>query len=457
MSLYNFSSTDPEHYNRIRVNIPNHFLSRFVNICVSTFVSNCNIEVMNEEDYIEFEIGGVRTKVFMERQSKLDSSSLPQFLQDLFDKQYIRITVFINAVDLIQFVSEEPFSITDMSYNMKLILGFYCVEDDKFPIKSVEFEDEVSVIERENKPLTDIEFSNIDVCVGEYLPILPALTPEDAYGYTIEYINPDENSCVIDENGYIQGLTKSQTKITAKVRNPDSSEYMKPDFEKTFYVIVNDRREGPIYTVSVPKSLTIIENESSTVFPTISPAGRIYSEEWESLDTSIATVFNGYVKGIKRGETEIKYTLTNKYKIEGEEEKEEVFNRTIKVIIRSQYDKVKKQRILSDSVGYRLSTPVLYLLTNIGNHVFFNEMNNQRKLQCGTVCMCLSNSYSPSFPIISQQGEIITKCALNHASDIFFILVDANMREVKLLNPMYITVSIRPDESEPTITPGLLQ
>ena len=118
--------------------------------------------------------------------------------------------------------------------------------------------------------------------------------------------------------------------------------------------------------------------------------------------------------------------------------------------------KVEKNVITSDTVGYMLSTPILYLLTNIGNHVFFNEMHNSKRLQCGTVCMCLNNSFSSSFPIIASQGEIITRCSIGHASDIWFILVDANMKEVKLLNPMYITVSVRPDDSDPSITPGLL-
>ena len=104
-----------------------------------------------------------------------------------------------------------------------------------------------------------------------------------------------------------------------------------------------------------------------------------------------------------------------------------------------------------------LSTPILYLLTNIGNSVFFNEIHNQNKIQCGTVCMCLNNSYASPMPIVATQGDIITKCAINATSNIFFWLVDANMHEVKLLNPMYITVSVRPDEDQELITPGLLK
>ena len=139
---------------------------------------------------------------------------------------------------------------------------------------------------------------------------------------------------------------------------------------------------------------------------------------------------------------------------EGDQKTEQDFTEWITITVIP--DEVDRYIIQSDTVGYYLSTPILYLLTNVGNHVFFNEMHNSKRLQCGTVCMCLNNSYSASFPIIASQGEIITRCSIGHASDIWFILVDANMKEVKLLNPMYITVSVRPDESDPATTPGLL-
>ena len=58
----------------------------------------------------------------------------------------------------------------------------------------------------------------------------------------------------------------------------------------------------------------------------------------------------------------------------------------------------------------------------------------------------LNNSYSSSFPIVAQQQEIITRTTLNFTSNINFWLVDANMREVKLLNPLYITVRIEQEE-----------
>ena len=103
-------------------------------------------------------------------------------------------------------------------------------------------------------------------------------------------------------------------------------------------------------------------------------------------------------------------------------------------------------RFNAPAVGYMLSTPILYLLTSVGAPVFFNEMQNEDKMQCGTISMVLNNSYSSSFPIVAQQREIITRTPLNFTSNINFWLVDANMREIKLLNPLYITVRVEPED-----------
>ena len=92
-----------------------------------------------------------------------------------------------------------------------------------------------------------------------------------------------------------------------------------------------------------------------------------------------------------------------------------------------------------------LSTPILYLLTSIGAPVFFNEIDNHNKMQSATVAMVLNNSYSSSFPIVAQQAEIITRAPLNYTSNVYFWLVDANMQEVKLLNPLYITIRVDPE------------
>ena len=451
MGLYNFSSTNPEHYNRIQVSVPNHFLSGYCKVCVSTFTCNCNIEVMNERDYIEFLINDVKTKVFMASHSKLSSASISDVLQEIFDKNNVKITVSITSIDTIEFVCAEQFSITDMSYNMRLITGFYCVPDSKFPVQSVPFQtQEIKSEENENVDLINIEFDDLYMKFNNYVPLVKHLTPTNASGFTIQYVSENENIAVVDESGYVAGIGLGQTRIVAEVRNYDSSIYVQPDFKIYINVIVAEAESQEIRDVSLPQALTIKQNDIYTIYPKITPFNAIYSEEWESSNKEIATVRNGYIRGISPGKCIIRYTLNNRSYNQTFE------NIEVQITITPETTEITKYKIASDTVGYMLSTPILYLLTNIGNSVFFNEMKDQKKLQCGTVCMCLNNSYSASYPIIAQQGEIITRCAINATSDLFFILVDANMREIKLLNPMYITVQITPDD-EQSFTPGVGQ
>ena len=167
MSTYNFSSVDPAHYNRIRATIPNHLAIRTVNICVSTLTTNCNIEVMNEQDYIEFTLDEKKHKVFMERRSKITSAELPQILQNILNNNDLSdITVRLTDIDTIEFFCDEStidrhFTITDMSYNMKLLCGFYCLDDSQWPIKSINTKVEMEPEELKDKNLSSISFPSI--------------------------------------------------------------------------------------------------------------------------------------------------------------------------------------------------------------------------------------------------------------------------------------------------------
>ena len=157
MSIYNFSSVNSKNYNTLRVALPNNFLTRYVNLTVSTFTCNCNIEVMSDEDYITFKIANTIYKVYMEQYSKLDTGSLPHILEDRIKIITDKISVSMTNIDTIKFICTEPFEITDMSYNMKLLTGYYCTKDSNFPIKSTIFEDKESIIKHDDKDLTDIQ------------------------------------------------------------------------------------------------------------------------------------------------------------------------------------------------------------------------------------------------------------------------------------------------------------
>ena len=476
MSLYNFSSVDPEHYNRIRATIPNHFLSRSVNICVSTLTSNCNIEVMNEQDYIEFEItkiikekgekeGEITTreettkhKIFMEQHSKLSPGSFADIVQELFERFNVPITISCTNLDTIRFTSDHQFSILDMSYNMKMLCGFYCLEDSQWPIKSVETKIGRSYFDQKDKPLTSIKFEALEIREGDYTSMIIEKEPPDANGFSITYTNPDETKLTIDEYGVIYGIKAGDVDIKAEIRNPGHSEYAPPDFTKTVEIRVIKREKLTIQTYNFKdySPIKLYKTQTKLLRLNISPHDADYSATLTSSNPDIVAISGADITALQVGTVEIKAHITNEGRDSFGRPVNQELDMSITVIVLSDWIEETKQAITSKSVGYYLSTPILYLLTNVGNHVFFNEMHNSKRLQCGTVCMCLNNSYSASFPIIASQGEIITRCSIGHVSDIWFILVDANMKEVKLLNPMYITVSVRPDESDPATTPGLL-
>ena len=108
--------------------------------------------------------------------------------------------------------------------------------------------------------------------------------------------------------------------------------------------------------------------------------------------------------------------------------------------------------IAASSAGFSLLTPILYLVSNLGAKCYDNidELYCDRK-----VLMRVSNSFSSSYPIVNSNMEFSSVIPVNSLSNIEFRLVDANMHDVKLLTPMYISVqtdSIDQQESEPIST-----
>ena len=441
MVIYTLSSTDPKHYNRIQVKLPVEFASRFVNVCVTSLTSNCNIEVMNEDDYITFLIEDETFRVVMTPYSKLTTASLPYILQDIFNNNNINITASVSNLDTLILTCEKQFSIIDMSYNMKLITGFYSLKSSEYPIKSVAYQEEYSVIDRDNKPLTNFSAYDLNIKTNDTRPIQYTLTPPDAYGFNIQYKSENEEIARV-ENGLILGVTSGECVINIEVRNPDTLLTSTPDFTESITVRVVDGIKTTINNVSVPDNIILYTNETTTIYPVIDPVNAdFYIDSWESDYPEVVSVVNGFISASSVGTAIITYRINN-----NTEEETQTIEKQIFIRVKSPIEVRTVYRVNSPAVGYMLSTPILYLLTSVGAPVFFNEMHNEDKMQCGTISMVLNNSYSSSFPIVAQQHEIITRTPLNFTSNINFWLVDANMREIKLLNPLYITVRVEPED-----------
>ena len=101
------------------------------------------------------------------------------------------------------------------------------------------------------------------------------------------------------------------------------------------------------------------------------------------------------------------------------------------------------------SVGNYLSTPILYLVSNIGKSSFRN-LNDA--MNVSKIILRINNAFSADYPIVVSNADFEVVINSNDLSCAQFTLVDANMHEIKLLSPMYITIAIHGVIDEDVLT-----
>ena len=118
----------------------------------------------------------------------------------------------------------------------------------------------------------------------------------------------------------------------------------------------------------------------------------------------------------------------------------------MKFPVESEYDSALEEYFVkAKSIGFTLSTPILYLTSNVGVQSYRTNLdtlldNQAYGLQGSKVVMRINNTFITDAPIIVNNADFQTIVPSNDLSMIEFKLVDANMREIHLLSPMYITI-----------------
>ena len=286
---------------------------------------------------------------------------------------------------------------------------------------------------------TELKIAGTPSVVTYYQDTVDTTADVSKTGVTVTAVYNGTKEMVLAEDEYT--LTASvasvddEVAVTAKFVADDT---ISKDAEFTVKVVAPTKTE--ITDVELPQKIVLYTDETTTVYPKITPVNAdYYISEWSSDKPEVASVVQGFIAANQVGTCIITYTIQNNIETETQTITKEIF-----IEVKSPIATKTVYKINAPAVGYMLSTPILYLLTSIGTSVFFNEINNQDKMQSGTIAMVLNNSYSSSFPIVAQQAEIITRAPLNYTSNVYFWLVDANMREVKLLKPLYITIRVDP-------------
>ena len=129
---YTVCSIDPEHYNRINCNLTAP-ITRYSSLTVTSLTANADIVVLNEDDYITIDNKRYSLKTDY---CNLNSETLASLLNNLFTLNELNINVRIDEARRFVFTSNKSFVINSMTYNYKLITGFY---NTTFPINSDSF------------------------------------------------------------------------------------------------------------------------------------------------------------------------------------------------------------------------------------------------------------------------------------------------------------------------------
>ena len=106
------------------------------------------------------------------------------------------------------------------------------------------------------------------------------------------------------------------------------------------------------------------------------------------------------------------------------------------------------QFIRANSVGFTMSTPILYLTSNVGMQSYqlakssTYSRNSKNEMRGSKIVMRINNTYVTETPIMVNNADFVTTVLSNDLSMLDFNLVDANMHDIKLLSPMYITIHV---------------
>ena len=116
--------------------------------------------------------------------------------------------------------------------------------------------------------------------------------------------------------------------------------------------------------------------------------------------------------------------------------------------LKAEYEEESKvYKLQALSTGFNLLSPVLYLTSNVSIKSYRN-VDNDTSLTGAKIVMRINNSFQTSLPIINNNADFETILLSNDLSMLEFRLVDANLHDIHLLSPLYLSVQVRsiPDD-----------
>lgn len=208
-----------------------------------------------------------------------------------------------------------------------------------------------NVINEKNIPLDEITLNvtEKEINVNDVFELELTYSPDDTTDdKTIKWSSSDDSIALVNANGAVTGLREGIAYIYAEVG----------DKKATCKVIVNEPKIE-LQKIELNKTeVTLVEGQKASLSVKYLPDGVIYKGtlEWESSNTSVATVDNGEIVAVGTGETTITVTA---------EENGNTFNATCKVTV----NKLPEGNIAIDESDFDLSIGHTKQLSVIGNDV----------------------------------------------------------------------------------------
>ena len=124
--IYSLSSSDPEHYETINVNINIPWKCEQVKYYVSNVNTMSNFLLTTDEDYLIIVMDGEEYRFTFTNKTDYESSLIKD-LKDLFNCYEKTKTAIIekNANGCVKFTFDKDFEIIDASHRVKLLVGLY--------------------------------------------------------------------------------------------------------------------------------------------------------------------------------------------------------------------------------------------------------------------------------------------------------------------------------------------
>jgi hypothetical protein len=390
------------------------------------------------------------------------------------------------------------FRILNMSYNFQVLLGFYgSTFDPDNPLESKALVYNEHYTNAPVDPITNFEIlteveNNHHVI---YLPILledeeqyihgvipyKITTTEKAYPpvyrllFTIDTWEQDNYKGWFKINPTTGTIQMVYLKMPSGLKNPVSAivcvelyqgDNASPLFEKQVkvYGCHGDNEDVPNnWTLRSPKDKIVfdekirvgIELPSDTTQPTSQNFNSIKNIQWSLSDKRylrFTSAVDTEGHGIDDGRTVMVQALHQVTSDVGPKPNVKasvtlstgnIIQLSIPIDVMSDQVEYKAQVIEAPYVGVSLSTPQLFLLTNIGYQMFKNSMLTPRQLDSVQVASVLQNTFSPGM-YMSGQGDFPITMNDADSSNLTFTLCDANYHPIKLLSPMWVILKVDP-------------